>query len=96
MQEGSGIVRARSNPGSFCIMEHIIDRINDYEVRNMIVWEGNKKEFGTEHQSPSVPQNAVKIRDSEGFIGKAVPFGIAPMIICMLIVFLKPYHFDHF
>jgi len=62
----------------------------------MIVWEGNKKEFGTEHQSPSVPQNAVKIRDSEGFIGKAVPFGIAPMIICMLIVFLKPYHFDHF
>ena len=65
--------------------------INDYEVRNMIVWEGNKKEFGTEHQSPSVPQNAVKIRDSEGFIGKAVPFGIAPMIICMLIVFLKAY-----
>ncbi len=53
----------------------------------MIVWEGNKKEFGTAHQSPPIPQNAIKIRDSEGFIGKATPFGIAPMIICMLIVF---------
>ena len=29
MQEGSGIVRARSNPGSYCIMEHIIISIID-------------------------------------------------------------------
>ena len=29
MQEGSGIVRARSNPGSYCIMEHIIISIMD-------------------------------------------------------------------
>ena len=29
MQEGSGIVRVRSNPGSYCIMEHIIISIID-------------------------------------------------------------------
>ena len=29
MQEGSGIVRARSNPGSYCIMGHIIISIID-------------------------------------------------------------------
>ncbi|MBO4928400.1 MAG: DUF3267 domain-containing protein [Clostridiales bacterium] len=57
----------------------------------MIVWEGNKKEFGTSHQSPSVPQNAIKIRDAEGFIGKALPLGIVPMIICMVTVFLKAF-----
>lgn len=57
----------------------------------MIVWEGNKKEFGTAHQSPPIPQNAVKIRDAEGFIGKAMPLGIAPMVICMLAVFLKAF-----
>jgi hypothetical protein len=57
----------------------------------VIVWEGNKKEFGTSHQSPSVPQNALKIRDAEGFIGKALPFGIAPMLICMVAVFLKAF-----
>ena len=56
-----------------------------------IVWEGNKKEFGTSHQSPPVQQNAVKIRDAEGFIGKSLPFGIAPMMICMLAVFLKAF-----
>lgn len=28
-EEGSGIVRARSNPGSYCIMEHIIISIID-------------------------------------------------------------------
>ena len=56
-----------------------------------IVWEGNKKEFGTSHQSPPVPQNAVKLRDAEGFIGKAMPFGIAPMMICMLAVFIKAF-----
>ena len=56
-----------------------------------IVWEGNKKEFGTVHQSPPVPQDAIKIRDAEGFIGKALPFGIAPMMICMLVVFLKTF-----
>lgn len=56
-----------------------------------IIWEGNKKEFGTSHQSPPVPQNAVKIRDAEGFIGKALPFGIAPMVLCMFAVFLKAF-----
>ncbi len=56
-----------------------------------IVWEGNKKEFGTVHQSSPIPQDAIKIRDAEGFIGKALPFGIAPMMICMLVVFLKAF-----
>lgn len=28
-EEGSGIVRARSNPGSYCIMEHIVISIID-------------------------------------------------------------------
>ena len=57
----------------------------------MIVWEGNKKEYGTTHDKPPIPQNAVKIRDAEGFIGKAVPFGVVPMMICMLSVFLKSF-----
>lgn len=56
-----------------------------------IVWEGNKKEFGTEHQSPPVPQNAIKLRDSEGFIGKSVPLMIAPMILCVSAMILKAY-----
>lgn len=56
-----------------------------------IVWEGNKKEFGTVHQSSPIPQDAIKIRDAEGFIGKALPFGIAPMMICMLVMFLKAF-----
>ena len=36
-----------------------------------IIWKGNKKEFGTVHKSPQVPQNAVKIRDAYGFIGES-------------------------
>lgn len=56
-----------------------------------IVWEGNKKEFGTEHQSPPVPQNAIKLRDSEGFIGKSVPLMIVPMMLCVLAMILKAY-----
>ena len=56
-----------------------------------IIWEGNRREFGTSHQSPPVPQNAIKIRDSEGFIGKAIPFGILPMLICMAAMVIKAY-----
>lgn len=56
-----------------------------------IVWEGNGKEFGTSHQSPPVPQNAVRLRDGEGFLKRAVPFGICPMIICFAAVFVKAY-----
>lgn len=57
----------------------------------MIIWEGNKKEFGTQHKSPVVPKNAVKIRDAEGFIGKAVPYGIAPMMLCTFAMILKAF-----
>lgn len=65
-------------------------KIIDFEDKMAtIVWEGNKKEFGTSHQSPPCPQNAVMIRDAEGAIGKALPFGIPPMLICALAVFLK-------
>lgn len=56
-----------------------------------IIWEGNKKEFGTVHKSPQVPQNAVKIRDAYGFIGESFTFGIIPMAICMLVFFLKAF-----
>ncbi len=56
-----------------------------------IVWEGNRKEFGTSHQSPSVPQNAIKIREGEGFIKGAIPFGVLPMIICTVAVVMKAY-----
>lgn len=56
-----------------------------------IVWEGNKKEFGTSHQSPPVPLNTIKIRDAEGFIEKAIPFGTLPMLICMAAVFIKAF-----
>ena len=58
-----------------------------------IVWEGNRKEFGTSHQSPSVPQNAIKIREGEGFIKGAIPFGVLPMIICTVAVVMKAYFF---
>ncbi len=40
-----------------------------------IVWEGNKKEFGTLHSCAEPPK----------------PYGIAPMVICMLAVFLKAF-----
>ena len=56
-----------------------------------IVWEGNRKKFGTSHQSPSVPHNAIKIREGNGFIKRAIPFGILPMIICMVAVITKAY-----
>ncbi len=56
-----------------------------------IVWEGNKKEFGTLHESPEIPENAVKLRNADGFIEKAILYGIAPMMICMLTVFLKAF-----
>ena len=56
-----------------------------------IVWEGNRKEFGTSHQSPPVPQNAIKIREGEGFIKGAIPFGILPMMICTVAVAMKAY-----
>ena len=35
-----------------------------------IVWEGNKKEFGTSHQSPPVQQNAVYL-----YVFSPCPFG---------------------
>lgn len=56
-----------------------------------IVWEGNRKEFGTSHRSPPAPQNAIKIRERDGFIKKAIPFGILPMVICMVAVVMKAY-----
>ena len=64
---------------------------DDYGVDMSIVWEGNKKEFGTQHQSPPVPKNAVKLRDAEGFVGKSVPFMILPIMLCMLAMVLKAY-----
>lgn len=54
-------------------------------------WEGNRRELGTSHQSPPVSKNAIKIRDSEGAIGKSLPFGILPMLICMAAVVIKAY-----
>ncbi len=56
-----------------------------------IVWEGNKREFGTSHQSPPVPQDAVKLRDGEGLLKRAIPFGICPMAICFAAVAVKAY-----
>lgn len=56
-----------------------------------IIWEGNNNEFGTSHDHPDIPENAVKLRNADGFIEKALPYGIAPMIICMLTVFLKSF-----
>ena len=56
-----------------------------------IVWEGNRKEFGTSHQGPPVPQNAIKIREGDGFIKRAIPFGILPMVMCMVAVVMKAY-----
>ena len=56
-----------------------------------IVWEGNRKEFGTSHRSPPVPQNAIIIRERDGLIKKAIPFGILPMVMCMVAVVMKAY-----
>ena len=56
-----------------------------------IVWEGNKKSFGTSHQSLPIPKNAIFLRSANGFIGKSMPFGIVPMLLCMLVVFFKAF-----
>ena len=59
-----------------------------------IIWEGNRKEFGTSHQSPPVSKNAIKILDSEGIIGKSLPFGILPMLIGFIVA-LPLHEFAH-
>ena len=56
-----------------------------------IVWEGNRKSPGTSHQSPPIPGNAEILRSADDFIGKSLPYGIAPMLLCMLAVFLKAF-----
>ena len=56
-----------------------------------IVWEGNRKEFGTSHSCSDIPENAVKLRDADGFIGKAIPYGIVPMLICMMSMPIKAF-----
>ena len=56
-----------------------------------IVWEGTRKEFGTSHRSLPVPKNAIKIREGDGFIKRAILFGILPMLICMAAVVMKAY-----
>ena len=40
-----------------------------------IIWEGNKKEFGTSHKCSELHENAVQLREADGFIGKAMLYG---------------------
>lgn len=56
-----------------------------------LIWEGNRKEFGTDHKSPELQKSAVKLRNADDFIGNSIPYGIAPMLICMFTVFLKAF-----
>ena len=56
-----------------------------------IIWEGNKKKFGTSHKCSELPENAVKLREADGFIGKAMLYGIAPMMICMMSMPIKAF-----
>ena len=57
----------------------------------MIIWEGNKKEFGTSHSGPLIPEGAVLLRKTDGFVEKSLPYGVLPAIICGLTVFLKAF-----
>ena len=56
-----------------------------------IIWEGNKKEFGTSHKCSELHENAVQLREADGFIGKAMLYGIAPMMICMMSMPIKAF-----
>lgn len=56
-----------------------------------IVWEGNQKEWGLPHNGELLHPNAVKIKTSDNFFKDSIPYGIPPMLICFLTVFLKAF-----
>jgi len=56
-----------------------------------IVWEGNKKEWGLPHDGEPLHENAVKIKTSGNVFRDSIPYGIPPMLICFLAVFLKSF-----
>lgn len=56
-----------------------------------IIWEGNKKEWGLPHNGESLHENAVIIKTSDNVFRDSIPYGIPPMLICFLTVFLKAF-----
>jgi hypothetical protein len=56
-----------------------------------IVWEGNQKAWGLPHSGEPLHPNAVRIKTSEQPFKDSLPYGIPPMLICFLTVFLKAF-----
>ena len=56
-----------------------------------IVWEGNKKEWGLPHEGEPLHENAVRIKTADNVFRDSIPYGIPPMLICFLTVFLKAF-----
>ncbi|MBR1533343.1 MAG: DUF3267 domain-containing protein [Ruminococcus sp.] len=56
-----------------------------------IVWEGNKKEWGLPHNGEPLHENAVRINTADNVFRDSIPYGIPPMLICFLTVFLKAF-----
>ena len=56
-----------------------------------IVWEGNKKEWGLPHSGEPLHKNAVRIKTADNVFRDSIPYGIPPMLICFLTVFLKAF-----
>ena len=56
-----------------------------------IVWEGNRKEWGLPHDGEPLHENAVRIKTAGNVFRDSIPYGIPPMLICFLAVFLKAF-----
>lgn len=53
-----------------------------------IIWEGNQ-DWEKEFQDQPLPENAVKINRPDDILKTSLPYGIVPMAICFIFVFLK-------
>lgn len=56
-----------------------------------IVWEGNQKEWNIPHTGEQLKEGAEKIKTSENLFVDSIPYGVPPMVICILAVFLKAF-----
>lgn len=53
-----------------------------------IIWEGNQP-WGKGHPDIPLPKGAVKIERADNLLSASLPYGIIPMILCFVAVFIK-------
>ncbi len=60
-----------------------------------IIWEGNR-DWEKEYPDGEAPEHAVKISRPDDVLKASLPYGILPMLLCFLCVFLKKVASDEF